>query len=117
VLDADGQPEQINEVEKIFEVDLTTIEVEGFNSDNQRVVSKRPLSLKPKLDDTKQHYILDDAALGIQLLAGSRDELEEALYEELDFLWRHYVKEADDLLADDALALRRQLLETFEDSV
>ncbi len=114
VLNAEREPVRINEVEKIIEVDLSVIEIDGFDVDDKRVVAKQPVSFQPVLDETSQYYELQDAPFGIQLLAGLREELEVDLYDELDFLWRQYAAESDDELTEDALELKQQLLGTFE---
>ena len=114
VLNAEREPVRINEVEKIIEVDLSVIEIDGFDVDDKRIVAKQPVSFQPVLDETSQYYVLQDTPFGIQLLAGLREELEIDLYDELDFLWRQYAAESDDELTADALELKQQLLGTFE---
>ena len=113
VLDAEREPERIIEVEKIIEVDLSVIAVDGFDVGDKRVVAKQPVTFQPVLDETSQCYVLQDAPFGIQLLAGFREELETDLYDELDFLWRQYAAESDDELTEDALDLKQQMLGAF----
>lgn len=114
VIDANGNPERINDVEKILEVDLSAIEVDGFESGNDRVVAKRPVIFQTLLDETSQYYTIQEAPFGIQLMAMFREQLETDLREELDALWRHYSGEADEELSEDAQQLKRQLLEAFQ---
>ena len=114
VIDANGDPERINDVEKILEVDLSAIEVDGFESGDNRVVARQPVIFQTLLDDTSQYYMIQEAPFGIQLLAVFRDQLETDLYEELDVLWRHYSGEADEKLSEDAQQLKRQLLDAFQ---
>ena len=114
VIDADGEPERINDVEKIIEIDLSVIEVDGFESGDNTVAARQPVRFQPVLDDTNQYYILQNAPFGIQLLATFREQLEADLYEELDVLWRQYSEEADEKLSEDAQQLKRQLLDAFQ---
>ena len=114
VIDANGEPERINDVEKIIEVDLSVIDVDGFEAGDKRVVAKQPVTFQPLLDDTSQYYTLQEAPFGIQLLAMFREQLETDLYDELDFLWRQYVEENDEELSEDAQQLKRQLLDAFQ---
>ena len=114
VIDANGDPEQINDVEKIMGVDLSAIEVDGFESGNDRVVARQPVTFQTLLDETNQYYTIQEAPFGIQLIATFREQLETDLYEELDTLWRNYSGEADEKLSEDAQRLKRQLLEAFQ---
>ena len=113
-IDANGNPERINEVEKIIEVDLSDIEIDGFEVSGKRIIAKQLVTFKPILDHTYQHFALQDSLFGIQLLAGGREELKIDIYDELDLLWRQYAEERDEVLSDDALKLKNQLLDAFE---
>ena len=114
IIDANGEPERINDVEKIIEVDLSVIDVEGFEVGDKRIVAKQPVIFQPLLDDTSQYYAFQEAPFGIQLLAIFRDQLETDLYDELDFLWRQYAEESDEKLSKGAQQLKRQLLDAFQ---
>lgn len=114
VIDANGDPEQINDVEKIMGVDLSVIEVDGFVSGNDSVVARQPVVFQTRLDETLQYYTIQEAPFGIQLMAMFREQLEADLYEELETLWRNYAGESDEKLSEDALQLKRQLLEAFQ---
>ena len=113
-IDVNGEPKRISEVEKIIEVDLSDIEIEGFDVAGKRIIAMQPVIFKPMLDNSYQHFTLQDSPFGIQLLAVGREELEIEIYDELDLLWRQYVEERDEMLNDDALKLKYQLLEAFE---
>ena len=112
--DINGDPKRIREVEKVIEVDLSDIEIDGFEVGGKRIITKQPVIFKPMLDNTSQHFTLQASPFGIQLLAVGREELEIDIYDELDLLWRQYVEERDEILHDDALKLKYQLLEAFE---
>ena len=112
-IDVNGDPKRIHEVEKIIEVDLSNIEIDSFEVGGKRIIAKQPVTFKPMLDNTYQHFTLQDSLFGIQLLAGGREELKIDIYDELDLLWRQYAEERDEMLNDDALKLKNQLLEAF----
>ena len=113
-IDVNGEPKRIHEVEKIIEVDLSDIEIDSFEVGGKRIIAKQPVIFKPMLDNTYQHFTLQDSLFGIQLLAGGREELKIDIYDELDLLWRQYAEERDEVLSDDALKLKNQLLDAFE---
>jgi hypothetical protein len=54
--------------------------------------------IEPVLDETKQLLCLQKPELGIDVYAYQRDELFDALKEEIDVLWRNYAGEKDDIL-------------------
>ena len=109
-----GDPLFIVNVEQIQEVDLSPISVQEFDVDGTRVVAHRPVVFQPVLDQTRQHFLIDNAPFGINLLADMRDLLERDIHEELDFLWRQYAEETEDVLSSGAVALKKQLLEAFK---
>lgn len=115
ILDRGGEPEKITEVERILEVDLSPIEVVGFETRGRRVRALRPISIVPTLDETAQFHCIAFADFGIDLIASTREELERDLSEELDMLWRQYALEQDDALTDGARVLKRALLDAFEE--
>ena len=114
IIDANGEPERIIEVEKIIEVDLSGIDVDSFDVGDKRVIARRRVTFQPFLDETSQNFTFQEAPFGIQLLTVSREELETDMYEELDFLWRQYAEENDEALSEDAQQLKQQLLDAFE---
>jgi len=116
ILDKDGEPERITEVEKILEVDLSPIDIEFFMSGGHRVVSRRALSFVPMLDEQEQFHCLEDADFGINLMVSTREELETDLSQELDLLWRQYACEDDAKLTEGAKALKCRLLDAFEET-
>ena len=92
------------------------IKVVGFEVDNKSIVARRSVTFRQELDETKQYLMIQDDHFGIHLIADSREELEQNLYEELDFLWRQYAMEKNDVLSKDAMALKSQLLYAFKES-
>ena len=95
-------------------MDLSAIEIDSFEAYGKRVIARQPLIFEPMLDETHQYITVQDSHFGIQLFAGSHEELKHDILDELDFLWRQYAEESDATLHRDALKLKHQLLEAFK---
>jgi hypothetical protein len=92
---------------------LDPIPLASFVVDAQRVEPIAPRILTPELDESEQMFALHDEAIGVDLFAETRAELEEALRHELRLLWRDYAMAPDDKLTRGAQALKRRLLAAF----
>ena len=75
---------------------------------------RQPLVLLPQLDDTGQLICLSHPALGIDVCASTRAELEEALREEVEVLWRNYAMADPEQLTPGAQRIRTNLLQIIE---
>ena len=114
-LNADGAPMRITDVQEILEVDLSPITVRQVPLEEGSLVALQPVMLTPVLSETKQFYEIDNGDLGISLIAFTRDELIDALNEEIAVLWAEYAQESDEKLTDGAQALKARLLGAFEE--
>jgi len=76
---------------------------------------RTPLELIPTLDESRQLICLEYPLLGIDAYAMTREELEEALKEDIDVLWRNYARADPGILAEDARIVRRNLLNAIEE--
>ena len=112
-LGPDEAPKRIRRVDSICRVDVSPMEVTGFNSGTDRVRAKRPLAFQPAIHDGYKHFVLRDAPFGVHLLSATREELEANLLEELDTIWRHFACADDADLMPDAQALKRELHNAF----
>lgn len=112
-LDAQGAPVKVVATTDIRPVDLDPIELRPFSVGNVRVEPAAPLTLTPELDETEQLFVLADDTIGIDLIAETRTELDEALQHELRLLWRDYALAPDNQLTKGAQALKRRLLTAF----
>ena len=75
-----------------------------------------PLELAPTLDEeTRQLYCLEQAKLGIDVYAYTRDQLDLELKEQIAFLWDTYVQAPDEELAGAAITLKRNLLQALRE--
>jgi hypothetical protein len=112
-LDAQGAPVKVVDTTDIRPVDLDPIVLAPFMVGNVRVEPLAALTLTPELDETEQMFVLQDDAIGIDLIAETRAELDEALQHELRLLWRDYALVSDEKLTRGAQALKRRLLTAF----
>jgi hypothetical protein len=109
-VDASGEPVKMVETRDIREVDLDPLPLLPFTIDGRRIAPREQRLLTPQLDEeTQQVFILIDVALGIDLVAETRAELEEAYSALLPHLWRSYAMADDGQLAEDARGLKARL--------
>jgi hypothetical protein len=109
ILDDDGLPREITDVQEIRDLDLSPFVVHTFSCDGASLRLHEPLSLTPSLDDSEQYLCLSSLRLGIDVFATTRERLLADLLEQLAVLWREYALEADDRLSPEALELKRAL--------
>ncbi len=112
-LDAQGTPVKVVETTDIRPVDLEPILLTSFTVGNRRVEAQKAITLTPQLDDTEQMFLLEDEAIGLDLVAETRAELDEVLQHELKLLWRDYALAPDEKLTKGARALKDRLLTAF----
>jgi hypothetical protein len=112
-LDAQGIPVKVIEATDIRPVELDPIALTPFVLERQRIEPAAPRLLTPELDETEQMFALRDEGLGIDLVAETRAELEDALAHELRLLWRDYAQAPDTELTRDARALKQRLIAAF----
>jgi hypothetical protein len=115
-LDEEGNPTRITDVEDIREVDLSPFHLSEFRLPDRTLRLREPLLLTPALDETEQLLCLSDPTLGIDICAPTREELDVALHEEIDVLWRNYAL-ADTVqpMTDAAASLKQRLVEAIEE--
>jgi len=115
-VDANGDPVKMVETKAIHEVDLEPLSLLPFVVENRRVVPRQPRLLTPQLDeDTQQVFVLIDEALGIDLVAETRAELEESFAALLPHLWQCYALAEDAELTPDARQLKARLRAAFQE--
>lgn len=115
-VDAEGEPVKVVETKAIREVDLDPLPLAPFVVDDKRIEPRQQRLITPMLDDeTKQLFVLIDDALGVDLVAETRMELEEAFLALLPHLWRNYAVAEDRELAADAQRLKQELRSVFKE--
>lgn len=115
-LDDNDIPKKISDVISIQDVDLSPIPLDIIHSNNVALKFKSPLHLEPKLDETEQLYCVTFPELNIDVYEYTREDLENALSEQIVFLWNEYAKEADDNLTEKAISLKNKLLNFIEEA-
>ena len=105
-----------NENKRALVIDLSPITLDIIHSNDVDLKFKNLLYLEPKLDETKQLYCVTFPELNINVNEYTREDLENALSEQIVFLWNEYVKEVDDNLTEKAISLKNQLLNFIEEA-
>lgn len=115
----DDTPHSITDVIAISDLDLSPFEISRVDSDSVSLQFNEPLMLEPFLDESEQLICLQQADLGIDVFAQTRDQLWEEVREQIVMLWREYALEGDQVLTASALKLKQHLLEAMvaEDAV
>jgi hypothetical protein len=90
-------PKRIVDVQEIQFLDLSEFLLDSFSVDDRDVELKEPLALSPGLTECFQFMTLRDERLGIDVIAQTREELEEELYAELKMLWKQSQKPDEQL--------------------
>ena len=80
-------PKKIVDVEDIQFLDLSEFVLESFSLDDAEIDFIEPLVLAPSLTESSQFITLQNELLGIDVIAQTREELEEALLDDLKILW------------------------------
>lgn len=115
ILDDHDHPKAIRDVESICELDLSPFCLSDIQLKEKLLRFRKERVLEPKLDESKQLICLEDDELGIDIFAYTRDDLDEALTKEMDFLWHEYALAEDSELSPRALDLKHALLNALEE--
>lgn len=106
---------EIVDVESIEAVDLSDFILESIPFKDKILTLKTPLILTPTLNDTKQLLCIENANLGIDVFAYTREKLLEELQEQLAALWIEYALEDESKLTISARELKKNLLAAFDE--
>lgn len=115
IMDDDGHPSKIVEVEEIRELDLSPFIVREVTSDRWRLKAASPVTLHPCLSDNEQFIQLRHDAWGLDVFAPTRLELFEELKEQLCMLWIEYARANAQDLSEPALKVKEALMATFSE--
>jgi hypothetical protein len=117
ILDNLGRPSRVDEVEKIERLDLSPIEVTRLDFAGTMLRARAPvlLFLVQEEEAAHQWLTLVPNTLGLQTVAPTRSQLVDAVRDEIRLLWREFVREDDRNLTASGIALKRVLVETFEE--
>lgn len=111
--DETGNLVKVVRVDEVLEIDVSSFHLTGFNDGDRRFRTNRPIVVDPNFEKEEQIFLASIPYLGIEAFAETRAELEGAIIDELRILWREYVDENDDNLAEDALILKSKLVSAF----
>ena len=109
-------PREITDVVEIQEVDLSPIELEEVQADGLNLRFKSPNTLVPELDDSQQLFVLKESRIGLEIFAYTRSEIIADVQSEIAFLWREYALADDAELSQEALSMKRGLLDLLEEA-
>lgn len=113
--DEEGALVRVVRVDQVLEIDASPFEIEGFEFDGRRFRANRPLRVEPAFGKDDQLFLASVPMFGIDAFAETREELQAAVLDELQMLWREYVEAGDGELAPDARLLKQSLQGVFDE--
>ena len=114
LMDDDGHPKRIDEVEQIRDLDLSPFVLGEIEGRDVRLRPRSAFSFLPALTDDEQFLCLEHAPWSLDVFAPTRAELFAELKEQMLMLWGEYAREQDDALSEPAKQVKRQLLADWE---
>jgi hypothetical protein len=115
LLDDQGAPKQIIDVTDIRDLDLAEFVLETVRHAGLVLRATPTLVLEPVLDDTKQLLCIEQADLGFDVFATTRESLLAELHEQIWMLWQEYAKGKDEDLDTQARLLKQALRKRFNE--
>lgn len=117
VLDAQGKPLRVSQVDKIERLDLSPIQVSRLEVDGHVLRTRIPLILQVVQEEEadQQWLTIGTNALGLQTVAATRGQLVDAVRDELRLLWSEFAEEEEQHLTPSGIELKHSLLRTFEE--
>ncbi len=114
LMDDDGHPKRIDEVEQIRDLDLSPFVLGEIEGRDVRLRPRSTFSFLPALTDDEQFLCLEHVPWSLDVFATTRAELFAELKEQMLMLWQEYAREQDDVLSEPAKQVKRQLLADWE---
>lgn len=111
VLDIDGHPQRIDDVEEILELDLSPFRLREFPVEDGTIRAKEPLLVTPFMSEDEQLLCLDYEAWDLMVYAPTRQELMQELQDHMEMLWLEFATEDDEKLDASARDLKHRLLQ------
>jgi hypothetical protein len=116
LLDEQGTPKQIIDVTDIRDLDLSLLVIDTVRYGGLFLKASPALTFEPALDDSKQLLCIEQAELGIDVYATTREALLSELHEQLAMLWQEYAQARDEELDASARQLKQALLSRFSEA-
>lgn len=113
--DDDGHPKKIVEAEEIRDLDLSPFVLAEVTGKRVKLKLPSPITLTPTLSESEQLVCLEYARWNLDVFASTRLELFDELKEQIFMLWEEYAQEDDQVLSEAAVALKKSLLEDFQE--
>lgn len=114
-LGADNHPEKIVEADYIGDLDLAPFVLRDVEFKALKLRFRQPKVIVPKLDESQQVIVLEDAELNLSAHASLRADLFDEVRACLHMLWTEYAREDAAKLEPEALALKQRLLAAIEE--
>ncbi len=115
LLDDQGTPKQIIDVTDIRDLDLSALVLDTVRHAGLSLKTVTPLVLHPLLDETMQLLCIEQAELGIDVYATTREAVLAELQEQIWMLWQEYAQASDEELDATARGLKQALLVKFRE--
>lgn len=113
--DINGDISDVKDASGIEELELRPISVSEFEVDGRMVRFRAPLSVEVSLDpESGQIFVAEYEPLGMVVFAEHQDEIRGEVLEDLAWRWSYIVKAPEEVLGDDAVAVRRNFLGLVE---
>lgn len=114
--DENGSIKNMFDLESILPLDLSPLEVNEVEHSGVRLRFRSPIQLQPMLTaDNPQFVRIEEPSLGLDVFAGTVDELLDELAEDLVVVWKHYASAGDADLSPRALELKNRLRNSLDE--
>lgn len=110
VLDTEGHPERIDNVEEITELDLSPFRINQIEVNGGILQTRTPVMTTPYLTEDQQLLCMDYEPWNLSVYAESRRELGTEITAYMQMLWEEYASVEDSLMTEGGRKLKNQLL-------
>lgn len=114
IMHPDDTPEKIVDVISIEELDLSPFYVTEVPHNDGILKFRKQYTFNVTQDESKQLLLIEKPELGVDIIAYTRDELDQELMDEISDLWSNYAERDEQELTPDAIVLRKTLLNQIE---
>ncbi|MYA77224.1 MAG: hypothetical protein F4132_12930 [Gemmatimonadetes bacterium] len=114
ISDSDSYKALVYVTEQMEDITRFQITAGWFMSGSKKISPKHPLTFQCVLDDG--WWVISNGPFDIMLTAETKEELRVFVYQELEFLWRQYAMEDENVLDEGARHLKYQLLDFYKES-
>ena len=112
-MDKHDYPVLARSVKQVSSVDTSDIDISEVLPDSLQLTHHNPLMVNVDLDETQLFYSAKLESLNLFACGLSREHLKDRLRGNLEICWDEFVTEDSSDLSQDALDLRKRLLDSF----